>query len=68
MTAALIARSILIIAEDVTKGALTIEEGSELNRYLWDLARDRGVAIEVDALLQATAEAEMQAAINAGGR
>lgn len=65
MTAHRIATLIRLVGTATFKGELPLEIGSAFNRALWDLARERGLAPEVDAQLQEWSEAEMQAAMAA---
>jgi len=63
MTAHRIATLIRLVGTATFKGELPLETGSVINRDLWDLAREKGLAPEVDAQLQEWSAAEMDAAV-----
>ena len=67
MTAHRIATLIRLVGTATFKGELPLETGSVINRDLWDLAREKGLAPEVDAQLQEWSVAEMQAATRRAG-
>jgi len=67
MTAHRIATLIRLVGTATFKGELPLETGSVINRDLWDLAREKGLAPEVDAQLQEWSLAEMQAATRRAG-
>lgn len=63
-----IAELIDIVAEQARQGAdwndADIKRHSDLNRVLWDLARERGVKDEVDSILQERAAREIFEALD----
>lgn len=65
MTAHRIATLIRLVGTATFKGELPLETGSVINRDLWDLAREKGLAQAVSAQLQEWSTAEMRAAMDA---
>lgn len=63
MTAHHIAILIDRTAKAACSGELSLETCSDINRGLWNLAREKGISKEVDAHLQEWSIAEIQAAI-----
>lgn len=69
MTAHRIATLIRLVGNAAFKEEIPLETGSIINRDLWDLAREKGLAPEVDAQLQEWSIAEMESAMeNLRGR
>ena len=69
MTAHRIATLIRLVGNATFKEELPLETGSVINRDLWDLAREKGLAPEVNAQLQEWSIAEMESAMeNLRGR
>ena len=65
MTAHRIATLIRLVGNATFNEELPLETGSVINRDLWDLAREKGLAQAVSAQLQEWSTAEMAAAMSA---
>ena len=65
MTAHRIATLIRLVGNATFNEELPLETGSVINRDLWDLARERGLAQAVSAQLQEWSTAEMREAMDA---
>ena len=63
MTAHHIAILIDRTAKAATSGELSLETCSDINRGLWNLAREKGISKEVDGYLQEWSIKEIEAAI-----